>query len=184
METKIKAKIYRINNDVDDLFYIGSTTQTLARRFGGHKSKAISNPDLKFYSHMNNLGFGCFRIILIENIEVDNKDEIKKKEDEYIRLLKPSLNSYNAVAILDKDKKNEYNKNYYILNKQDLDRKNNSYREIHLKELNEYSKLYRELNHDMLNEHIDCDCGGKYSKKQKARHMKSQKHLKYCENNI
>jgi hypothetical protein len=52
----------------------------------------------------------------------------------------------------------------------------------HIKEyLKEYKKEYYENNKKKLNEKINCECGGLYTYNNKARHFKSNKHLKYIE---
>ena len=50
-----------------------------------------------------------------------------------------------------------------------------SYREVHKDELREKTREYR-------NEHFDCICGGKYSRKSKARHEICNKHVMYLNN--
>lgn len=57
---------------------------------------------------------------------------------------------------------------------------------------NEYMKAYREKNKDKIleynkkyfsvhnpNEKFNCDCGGKYSRANKSKHILSNKHLKF-----
>ena len=39
-----------------------------------------------------------------------------------------------------------------------------------------YATHYREKNRDKINEKVDCQCGGKYTLKNKAAHFKSKKH--------
>lgn len=57
--------IYKITNNIDDLIYIGSTSQTLTERFNEHISSAKMNFNLKLYNHMNKLGLEHFTIELI-----------------------------------------------------------------------------------------------------------------------
>ena len=61
------GKIYKIVNDIDDEIYIGSTVDTLSRRFSGHKRKAKQVPNRKIYLHCDLHGIKCFRIVLVEN---------------------------------------------------------------------------------------------------------------------
>ena len=41
---------------------------------------------------------------------------------------------------------------------------------------------YWETHKDRLNERLTCDCGGKYTRRNKATHMKSKKHLESLDN--
>jgi len=66
-----EGKIYKIVNDVDDEIYVGSTCNTLAKRFGDHKSSITKRPKYKIYQKMSEMGVNNFRIILVENYPVD-----------------------------------------------------------------------------------------------------------------
>ena len=84
-----QAKIYKITNDYNDDVYIGSTCDTLGRRFSKHKSdskqeKHIHKP---LYRLINDIGFDRFRIQLIDNYLCEDKYMLKQKEGEYIRQL-------------------------------------------------------------------------------------------------
>ena len=45
-----------------------------------------------------------------------------------------------------------------------------------------YGKKYREKNKEKEIEKHNCECGGKFTKRNKARHMKTKKHLDSLEN--
>ena len=91
------GKIYKLVNSVDDEVYIGSTTQSLAVRKGGHKRLSVSRSTCRVYEHLNRIGWDNVRIILIENVFAFNKEQLVAREQHYIDLLKPSLNTRNAV---------------------------------------------------------------------------------------
>ena len=42
---------------------------------------------------------------------------------------------------------------------------------------------YQRKNHSKINKKITCNCGGKYTKKNKSVHLNTKKHQKYIENN-
>jgi hypothetical protein len=91
-----QSKIYKIVNSVNDKIYIGSTTVKLSQRKVKHKSKAKIYPNRKVYQHLNSVGWEHVRIVLIENVTCFSKEQLLMREDYYINLLKPSLNSYSA----------------------------------------------------------------------------------------
>ena len=92
------SKIYKLVNTVDNEIYIGSTCSTLAKRKGGHKSKARRNPNRRVYQHLNRVGWNNISIILIESVSAFNKDQLRLREQYYIDLLNPSLNSDSAYV--------------------------------------------------------------------------------------
>ena len=71
------GKIYKILNDVNDMIYIGSTTQTLSRRLSQHKRKA---DDTRFHTALKELGADRFRILLIELFSCTCKAELEARE--------------------------------------------------------------------------------------------------------
>lgn len=180
-EELIKARIYRINNDIDDEFYVGGTTQTLSKRFGDHKLTATTKPNRKIYNHMNSLGADHFRIVLIEQIEVESKEQLRKKEDEYIRLLKPKLNMINSV--LNIDELYQKNKVYKKVNKESIAKVVKKYACDHKEEIAQYKQEYATVHKDKLDEYrkakVDCECGGKYTYCGKSQHLKSKIHREF-----
>ena len=54
-----KGKIYKITNDYNDDVYVGSTCDTLGRRFSSHKakSKQVKSNSIKLYKLINEIGF-------------------------------------------------------------------------------------------------------------------------------
>ena len=137
------AKIYKLWSPEGDEVYIGSTTQLLCQR----KAKHIYNykQNLTCKSKLIFEKYNDVRIELLECCPCDNREEVEKKEGEYIR-------SYNSV-----------NKRYTMgldLTKQELCKIRND----NCKEKN-YKK-------------ITCECGRVISYGDKARHIKSKRHLK------
>jgi len=95
---KYFGRVYKIQNDVDDLVYIGSTIQTLAMRMGGHRSdcRKEKNKNHKAYKHMRSIGIEHFKIVLIENMENCTKEELRAKEDYYIKQFNSVKNGLNG----------------------------------------------------------------------------------------
>ena len=91
------GKVYKLVNSVDDKIYVGSTCLLLSKRFYDHKTMAKQRPS---YAHryLNAIGWDNVRIILIENVTAETKDQLLMREQHYIDELKPDLNKHSAYA--------------------------------------------------------------------------------------
>ena len=76
-----KGKIYKITNDLNDDMYIGSTCDTLVRRFIVHKfdSTREKMQNRALYKLINEIGFERFRIQLIEDYPCEDLYQIRQK---------------------------------------------------------------------------------------------------------
>ena len=165
-----KAKIYKITNDFNDEIYIGSTCDTLGRRFSMHKMDARreKNKGRPFYALLNEIGSERFRIELICNFPCEDKYQLRQKEGEYIRNL-GTLNVRIAgrtdqeYTNETKEKRREYKikymkensekiKEYIETNKEHIKEYHKKYREDHKEELKEMRKNYREQNKESIKE--------------------------------
>ena len=82
-----KAKFYKIYNNKDDDFYIGSTCCSLSTRMAKHRYDAKRNNKKKnkLYRKITEIGSESFYIVLIQDYtECQNKEHLYKKEREYI----------------------------------------------------------------------------------------------------
>ena len=70
------AKIYKIINDIDHQIYVGSTIQSLNRRFSVHKNDAKLHPERKLYKYFTKYGIEHFKIILIKLFPCNYKLEL------------------------------------------------------------------------------------------------------------
>ena len=150
------GKIYMIYPKVDgadegDVYY-GSTTVTLARRMAKHRDKDCRSKILFDKYGIEN----CF-IELVQEYPCETKDELTKKEGEYIRankcvnkVIPGRTQKEYRVDNLDKLKENQ--KQHYIENRDKLlENQKQYYIENHNKRL-EYIKQYRIDNRDKINE--------------------------------
>lgn len=87
------AKIYKLINNVDNEFYVGSTCSSLQRRLSTHKGNAKIHNNRPVYQHLNNIGFENVSIELIENFPCDNKVQLEIREKHWIDTLNPTLNT-------------------------------------------------------------------------------------------
>jgi hypothetical protein len=90
----------------------------------------------------------------------DHKEEILEKQKEYYE--------DNKEEILEKQK--QYREDHKEEQKQ--------YYEDHKEELLEKQKQYREDHKEEILEKFECECGGKYTRKNKAKHERTKKHQK------
>ena len=150
------GKIYKLTCSETDKVYIGSTTRTLAERMCKHREKENDCASKDFINP---------KIELIETYPCETKEQLLWKEREWIE---------NTDCV---------NKVFPIVTKEEYNIKREKRRKEHREEnrerLNAVEKKYRENNQDRINEKFTCECGGKYVYSNKARHLKSKKHLNY-----
>jgi hypothetical protein len=137
------GKIYCIRSHQTDKIYIGSTTQTLAQRFGKHKALNCSSREIMKFED-------CY-IELLENYTCTDKNELNRREGELIRLHdcinKNIAGRTSTEYYLDnKEQINEKTKQYYQDNKQEILEQSKQYREDNKTEIKEQKKQYYENN--------------------------------------
>ena len=147
------GKVYRLVNNVDNQEYVGSTTQTLIQRKGGHKRKAVVVPNRRVYQHLNNVGWDNVEIILIESYPCQTKEELNARERHWIDTLKPSLNkviplrthreSQKAYDIANADTIKEYQREYRQKNAEKIKEGNREYRQQNADKIAEKQREYR-----------------------------------------
>jgi hypothetical protein len=164
-------KIYSVSNE--ELVYYGSTTETLTSRLAKHvyeynNNKICCNSKLIFDA-------GDYKIELVENYPCVNKQQLNKKEAEYIRNNK-CVNKY----IPDRTSKEWFEK-YYENNKEKILEKNKDYKKNNKEHILERNKQYYQNNKDEINEKakekVTCDCGCIVRKDGLIEHKKTNKHL-------
>ncbi len=91
-----EGKIYMIVHKVSrKLAYIGSTTQPLKLRFGGHKSFLKQNVGSKYANYiLKHGGIDCFEMQLIEAYPCDTRDQLVDREKQCIIAMQPPCNTY------------------------------------------------------------------------------------------
>lgn len=152
------GKIYKICDFEDTKRYIGSTCEKyLSNRLAGHRKeykrwKAGKVPKVTSYCLFDEFGVENCKIILLESFEYTTREELKKKEAEYITTVECVNKNIPARTKEDWNREHpDYNKNYYINNK------------------------------ERLLVTTECKCGGKYSIATKNLHTKSKRHIRYLE---
>ena len=150
------GRVYQIVNEDESIRYIGSTTKPLVVRYGQHRSLfnrwlAGDSGLCTIFHGFRSHGFDSFKIELIEEIEFQDRSELLRIENKYIKEMQ-CVNKYAAYTGLS---------------------------------MSEYQRQYREANRDALyakqNEKHQCECSGKYTKRNKIQHFRSKKHQQYLE---
>lgn len=85
--------IYIIKNDVNNLVYIGLTTQSIQKRWYDHV-KCSKYKNSKFYRAIREIGITHFRIHILEECLID---KLNDKEREYIAKYDSFKNGYNST---------------------------------------------------------------------------------------
>jgi hypothetical protein len=160
------SKIYKIVSPSNpDLIYYGSTTQKLCVRMASHRCRPGKTKSGLITCYDDAI------ILLVENFSCNSKEELHKKEGEYI-LNNNCINKYVAgrtskqyrehnKEIIKNNKKQYYEENkeklsidkkiYYEENKEKLKEYRDQYKERN-KELNKQKqKEYREANKEVIN---------------------------------
>ena len=126
------GKIYTIRFHNSNEIYIGSTTQSLAVRFGGHKRQGNSAVYKVINMKYNGNWEECY-YELYENYHCNNREELCKKEGEVIRQFKDD-------------------ENYDCLNNLIAGRTDKEYNLDNINTIKEKCKLYKEKNKELIKE--------------------------------
>ena len=153
------GKIYKIWSPGSGLTYYGSTCSTLRDRMYKHKH----NAKRENARERSNLVLACedFRIDLVEEFPCENKQQLLRREGEYIK----NNDCVNRVT------PGRTNAEYYMDTKErDKPKRAQWYQK----------NRERILARDKIK--IKCECGGKYSYCNKGKHVKTNKHKAYINN--
>ena len=154
------GKIYKLVDQVNGYFYIGSTCNPLSKRLSWHKQNAKKQTfqNIKVYKHFNSIGWKNVKIVLIQEHYLDNKEQLLREEDNIIQMYlhdEKCLNSIRAFTGLNKQE-------YSIC----------------------FHEVHKEQIHERKNKRITCECGITYTCANKARHQKGERHEAYLHEQI
>lgn len=138
-----KGKIYtiRFHND-DNNIYIGSTTQTLAKRFGGHKTNKNNSKLQKYILDTYNGDWTYCYIELYELCPCISKIELDAKEGGIIRQFKADTN----YKVINQNIAGRKSKQYYDDNQTNiLNKKKDYYIKNRLKRLAYQNNYYKNI---------------------------------------
>ena len=144
-----KGKIYRIISPSKNLVYIGSTTQPLSQRLAGHIRDYKKYINSNVYNCYSSLIFECedYKIELVEEYPCNNKQQLERKEGEYIKN-NECVNKYVAGRTQKEwykdnaEKNREITKQYYIANADKYKEYNKQYNIANANKISERKKQY------------------------------------------
>jgi hypothetical protein len=177
------GKIYRLVCNTTGKQYIGSTTQSLSQRLGGHKAVYKHFIDGKTIYQVSSFSILCennFEMILIEEFPCENKNQLERRERYYIEITK-CVNKIKPAQTKEEQKKHvqkyiqehkEHKEKYY----QKYHQEHKEQKQMYHYENQEKRKENRQKNKEKLTALTNCECGGQYQHRDKAKHFKTLKH--------
>lgn len=196
-----QSKIYIIRSNKTDNVYVGSTIQPLKERFYNHKSdynSFIKGSLQRPVSSFEIMKYEDAFIELLEEYSCENKEQLYKKEGEWIQKTQNCINKRIAgqtkKEYREKPENIEKRKEYLKLFRQENKEKISKYFAEHNKkpEIKErrkqYLKIYRAKpeNKQKEKEHsyevIECPCGSSVTRGALFNHKKTQKHISFIQN--
>lgn len=181
----LTGRIYKIYSPQLEICYIGSTCNTTRDRFCMHKRnyrKWLRDETLSqvsIFPYFKEHGVEQFKCVLVKEYQVADKKELLALEQLWINKFRTTAVNKNntfSIPIITKEKVKQYYKQYRESNKDKIKEKDKQYHETNKDKINDKKKQYREANEDKLKAKFDCNCGGKYTHANKAKHMTTKKH--------
>jgi len=199
-----KCCIYKIeHNDDESLVYVGHTTN-FDKRKTQHKINCYNDKqkpyNLKIYQMIRqNGGWDAFKMLEVEKYPCNDKREAERRENEVMKELKASMNTYKSFRT--KNEITEYHTNYYESNKPKIQERMKEYQKNNKPKIQEYHKEYhkeyyksnkeklqerhkeyQKNNKPKINEKVKCECGCDVMKRYLKRHQATKKHLDKMKN--
>ena len=177
------GKIYKIVHLQSNICYVGQTTSSLKSRWWHHTHSydKENNSCASIYKYMQKYGIEQFKILLIKEYEVIDKQHLKVYETLWMKKLKSinEIQSFNPFAGTPYQ-----HHEYYSKNKERIKARVRDYASKNKEIIQERTKKYREKNKEEIARkksiQFTCECGGTWSKGQGfLRHEKTQKHQAY-----
>ena len=166
------SKIYKIVDNTNGNIYIGSTTQSLAKRLGEHRDslKCYQNGKGHHRSSFKILENKNYEIVLLENVCCESKEELHSIERKYIE----------ENVCVNKQYPLRTKREYYLAHKEDIIEKTTKYYEEHKEYLEQKQKenylKNKESILERMKEKIHCECGCIVRRAGIADHKKTAKH--------
>ena len=161
------SKIYKICSNLTDKIYIGSTTQTLAKRLYTHVKdyKQYIRTNIKHITSYEIIKLEDYYITLIEEHNFNNRQQLLNREGEIMKLNINNIVNNRIAGEYQRDKV-EYKKQYRVDNKEYL-----------IEKRKENYNDNKEQILEKMNQTIVCECRIIYTYGNKSQHMKSTKHI-------
>tara|TARA_R110000772_G_scaffold213273_1_gene323844 strand:+ start:351 stop:1019 length:669 start_codon:yes stop_codon:yes gene_type:complete len=160
-----KSKIYKLVSEHTDEIYIGSTIQKLCIRLSGHACDFRKGKNK--YSSKKLFELGKVKIILIENVPCDSKEELLKHERNYIE----------TMDCVNKNMPGRTKSEYYHDNKEEILKQKKEYKRKNIDKIKERNKEYYLKNKDKIKEY-DLKNIDKIKERKKEYYLKNKDKLK------
>tara|TARA_R110000782_G_scaffold112958_1_gene202906 strand:- start:30 stop:671 length:642 start_codon:yes stop_codon:yes gene_type:complete len=155
------GKIYKIVSDTSNLIYVGSTTKNLSARLVDHRSdyrcwkKDNTKPYTTSFKVLEN---DNFKIVLLETVKCNTKDELSARERFYIESMVCvnkviPLRSQKEYEQTNKESIMEYKKKYREINKESIAEKNRKNYEDNKELFSEKNRKFYEDNKESIIEY-------------------------------
>ena len=174
-DSKKTGRIYQMVNMITNEKYVGATFSPLHKRLYQRKARyerwlrGQNESDTKLFRSIHEYGWESFRMELLEEVNVKNKQELFKIEGEWIRKLDTFKNGLNSK--IEGQKKKEW------------------YRKNQVKRLKQMKKWIQN-NRDKVVEtrqkwkqKVECECGCSITRKYLSKHLKTKKHQQNIKSN-
>ena len=162
--TMITGKIYIIKSPNTEKVYIGSTIKNIQCRLRQHLSDytRYKNNKYQYITSFDILEHEGAYIELLLDYPCNDKYELYKKEGELIRETENTVNRCVAGRTYAE---------YYADNVETIKQRSRDYYKDNVE------RIKAERNQKNI-----CPCGGRYTKRNRARHNKTKRHINYIEN--
>lgn len=174
-----KSKVYKLVCNLTGLVYVGSTVCPLYKRKWEHgcvaKRYQEEGGDYPYMTSVEVAKNGDFDIVLLEEVQCENKEQLHRKEREWIERLDcvnkhiPTRTSTEWHQI-NKERIATYHRNHYQLHHSDRIMKRRQYYQANREEVLAKQKTP-----------YCCPCGSVVRRSDKAAHKKSLKHREWQE---
>lgn len=186
--------VYKLCNAINSKIYVGSTKNQIGKRFSKHKWDAKKGSKIRVHVHMREIGIDKFYIEILEEKQVQTRQEQLKLETLWQVKLNSELNQRQAYTSEEQRKEreatycrdnkeliNERQKKYHIKNKESDNLRLRKYYRNHKELIKEQKKkYYNEHRQNILEKakkKISCECGSIVRKYGLFKHKRSKKHL-------
>ena len=183
-----RGKIYAIRSYQTDDIYIGSSIDRLSNRLSNHRTgfKNYQSGKGTYVTSYEVVKYQDAFIELVEEVKANNKIELNRREGQVIRATPNCVNKYIAgrnKAEYCRDNKEAIaiqKKQYQQDNKEAIAIQRKQYRQDNVDALRIKNEQYRRANKEAIaiqqHQKFNCECGGRYTRMNKAKHSRTRKH--------
>ena len=175
------GRIYIIQSPNTNMVYIGSTFESLKKRFSRHLSDWKTKDRKQCPTSLLILDKGDSYIELLEEVQVESKRELEMIEQQYIDSIPNTVNKMRPYVSEEEQKENK--KIWQKTHREEHRKACKKYRDTHKQKMSEYEKTHREERNEKKREQIRCEvCDCLINKSSKTRHKSTKKHISNSEN--